>query len=102
MNQTVLFAGGPLHGQTAVVRDDAWHVVVPVPPRPLTLKPPADPVADLMLAQVHYLIARLAICGRMILIGHLGTEPDLDLVFEVIGSDAAKRASTRIPVHLSR
>jgi len=90
MSQTVLFAGGPLHGQTTVVRDGAWHVVAAVPRDPTVSM--ADPFAE--LEQVHYLIARLAICGRMILVGHLGGEPDEALVFEVITSDAAKEASS--------
>jgi hypothetical protein len=90
MSQTVLFAGGPLHGQTTVIRDGTWNVVAPVP-RDLT-DPSADPFAE--LKQVAYTFAKLVICGRMILIGHLGSEPDEALVFEVITSDAAKEASS--------
>ncbi len=40
-----------------------------------------------------YNLSRFAMCGRIIWVGHLGTEPDEDLAFEVLTSDGAKQAS---------
>jgi len=42
---------------------------------------------------VTYNLSRFAMCGRIIWVGHLGTEPDEDLAFEVLTSDGAKQAS---------
>jgi hypothetical protein len=88
MSRTVLFAGGPLHGQTMTVTDGTYTVCA--------IEPPEISIADLAGAtfrQVAYRMSRFAICGRIIWIGHLGGEPDEDLAFEVLTSDGAKAAS---------
>jgi hypothetical protein len=92
MSRTVLFAGGPLHGTTMTVDDDAYTVCalepaeVPLDPFALDVMPPVP-------RQVAYKLSRLAMCGRVIWIGHLGAAPDEDLAFEVLTSDGAKQAS---------
>lgn len=90
MSRTVLFAGGPLHGTTMAVEDDA-RVVYAAVPEEISLMPPQDPFR--LPRQVAYGLFRFAICGRIVWIGYSGTTPDDDLVFEVLTSDGAKQAS---------
>jgi hypothetical protein len=89
MSRTVLFAGGPLHGQTMTV-DDHTRTVCAFEPGEISLDPFSPYV---MPRQVAYSISEFVMCGRMIRIGHLGTEPDEALAFEVLTSDGAKQAS---------
>jgi hypothetical protein len=93
MSRTVLFAGGPLHGKTRATDDHARTFVVPVPCGDPFGDPATRTETDLQFQQVAYSISKFVMCGRMILIGHLGTEPDEALVFEVLASDGAKAAS---------
>jgi len=91
MSRTVLFAGGPLHGQTMTV--DGHRVVALEPPEILTFE--AYVAGDLLpeARQVVYSVSRFALCGRIVWVGHLGTSPDDNLVFDVLISDGAKAAS---------
>jgi hypothetical protein len=93
MSRTVLFAGGPLHGQTRTVDDHVRTVAVPE----LCGNPFGDPAtraaADFQFRQVAYGLHRFAICGRIVWIGYSGADPDDSLVFEVLTSDGAKAAS---------
>jgi hypothetical protein len=91
MSRTVLFAGGPLHGQTMTVENPAMGVYAM---DNSALKPISmlSPLAELP-QPVHYSVSRFAMCGRIIWIGHLGLQPDDDLVFEVLTSDGAKAAA---------
>lgn len=94
MRRTVLFAGGPLHGTTMTVEDHG-RTVMAIEPREVSLAALLDPLDpyDPMFRQVTYSLSRFVMCGRIIWIGHLGAEPDDDLVFEVLASDGAKAAS---------
>ena len=91
MSRTVLFAGGPLHGQTMPV--EGRYVMAVEPPEILTFE--AYAAGDLLPEprQVTYSVSRFAMCGRIIWIGHLSAAPDEDLAFEVLTSDGAKAAS---------
>jgi hypothetical protein len=89
MSRTVLFAGGPLHGQVRTV-DDHTRTVCALEPPEISLDP-FNPYE--MPRQVAYNMSRFAMCGRVIWIGHLGAEPDEDLAFEVLASGEARRAS---------
>lgn len=91
MSRTVLFAGGPLHGQTMTVADGALRVSA-IEPRGISTADLAD-LAGLTFRQVAYNVSRFAMCGRIVWVGHLGTEPDEDLAFEVLTSAGAKAAS---------
>jgi hypothetical protein len=88
MRRTVLFAGGPWHGQVRTV--DALRV--------LTLEPPEisrdSPLSDVFAEprQVAYAVSRFPLLGRVIWIGHLGAKPDESRLFEVLTSDDAKMA----------
>jgi hypothetical protein len=93
MSRTVLFAGGPLHGRTRAVDDHAKTWVVPEPCGDPFGDPATRTETDLQFRQVAYGLFRFAICGRIVWIGYSGTEPDNDLVFEVLTSDGAKAAS---------
>ena len=91
MSRTVLFAGGPLHGQTMTV-EDHMRTVCALEPHEVSLVEMIDPLGA-MPRQVAYSMSRFAMCGRIVWIGHLGARPDDDLVFEVLTSDGAKAAS---------
>jgi hypothetical protein len=91
MSRTVLFAGGPLHGTTMTVEDHA-RVVHAMEPAEISLVETIGPFGPIP-RQVAYNMSRFAMCGRIIWVGHLGTEPDEDLAFEVLTSDGAKAAS---------
>jgi hypothetical protein len=93
MSRTVLFAGGPLHGQTMTV-DDGARMVYALEPPEITLDSygTLDPFCPAS-RQVAYNVSRFAMCGRIVWVGHLGAEPDEDLAFEVLTSDGAKAAS---------
>ena len=94
MRRTVLFAGGPLHGTTMVT--DSTYGVYAMDNSPVDLAVSMAGLSqdwDAVREPVLYRMARLAICGRIIWIGYLGTKPDDDLVFEVMTSDGAKAAS---------
>lgn len=89
MSRTVLFAGGPLHGKTMVVeRAPIVYALEPAEVSP-GLTDPFGPAPR----QVAYSLSRFALCRRLVWIGHPGTEPDEDLVFEVLTSEGAKAAS---------
>ena len=92
MRRTVLFAGGPLHGQVRTI--DAARLVALERPDISSGRPDVytEP------RQVTYATSRFALCGRVIWIGHLGARPDEDLVFEVLTSDDAKLASEPRPI----
>jgi hypothetical protein len=100
MSRTVLFAGGPLHGKTMAV-DDHGHTVYAMEPLELRLTDLITGTADVS-QPVAYALSRFAICGRMVWIGYLGTEPDDALVFEVLTSDGAKEASYMADLEISR
>lgn len=86
MSRTVLFAGGPLHGQVRTV--DALTVHVIAPPE----ISPDSPTVYIEPRQVAYAVSRFALLGCVIWIGHLGSEPDESRLFEVLVSDDAKMA----------
>ena len=91
MSRTVLFAGGPLHGQTMTVKDGT-PMVCAIEPAEISIAGGVDPF-DVSFRQVAYRMSWFAMCGRIIWIGHLDAEPDEDLAFEVLTSDGAKAAS---------
>jgi hypothetical protein len=89
MKRTVLFAGGPLHGRTVNVA--GMHVQAIDPGDITSIESPGPFGAA--FRHVDYTVSRLALCGRIVWIGHLGTTPDESLVFEVLTSGEAKAAS---------
>ncbi len=91
MSRTVLFAGGPLHGQTMTV-EDGLRTVMAIEPPEVRIPDLSDPFGPAS-RQVAYRMSKFAMCGRIVWIGHLGAEPDEDLTFEVLTSDRAKAAS---------
>lgn len=99
MSQTVLFAGGPLHGQTKTV-DDRVRTVYAL--ESAEISPGLPDMFGPPFRQVAYNMSRFAICGRIVWIGHLGAEPDDYLVFDVLASDGAKQASVLWPTPPTR
>lgn len=99
MSRTVLFAGGPLHGKTQVI-DDGAYAVYAQDYKPLDVvslfSSAGDGCPPMPEGPVRYNLSRLAMCGRIVWVGHLGAVPDEDLAFEVLTSDGAKAAS--VPV----
>ena len=89
MSRTVLFAGGPLHGQVMTVDGHAQTVTAFEAPE-ISL---AHASPFLEPRQVTYNVTRFAMCGRIIWIAHLGAAPNEDRAFQVLTSDAAKAAS---------
>jgi hypothetical protein len=91
MNEkTVLFVGGPLHGKliktygayfSAFERSEIDFNFTNVFREPKC---------------VTYAISKFVVLGRVIRIGHLGPETDESLIFEVLMSDKAKKASEPI------